>query len=328
LIPLIGHAAVRARISGAIERGTLPASLLFQGPQGAAKERLALWVGERLLCADPQPDGEPCGICQHCAYVARGVHPDLLWFFPRPHLKKSKPDADDMLADLAEAIEERLEKTGVWPPVAGTAGIYVPAIRALVQRAVLTPAMARRKVIVVADAHRLIVQEGNDEASNAFLKLLEEPLADTTIILTSSSPSSLLPTIRSRVVSVRIPPLSAEDRRELSALGITPQTGADAHAAAAAMLDAVGRDDATRCRTAFRQGVSGARGNYFDTLEALTMLLHERTRSAAGRGDNHAAACSARAVEVVEEAKRLTRTNVNPQLISATLLNDLAALMR
>ena len=80
--------------------------------------------------------------------------------------------------------------------------------RLIVQQAVRTPSLARRKVFVVGDAERMVPQLANPEAANAFLKLLEEPPADTTIILTSSEPGALLPTIRSRVVSVRVPPLS------------------------------------------------------------------------------------------------------------------------
>ena len=45
----------------------------------------------------------------------------------------------------------------------------------------------------------------NTLGKDAFLKLLEEPPADTTIIVTSSEPGALLPTIRSRVVAIRVP---------------------------------------------------------------------------------------------------------------------------
>jgi DNA polymerase-3 subunit delta' len=64
---------------------------------------------------------------------------------------------------------------------------------------------------VVGDAERMVPQEGADAAANAFLKLLEEPPADTTLLLTSSEPGGLLPTIRSRVVTVRVPPLREAD---------------------------------------------------------------------------------------------------------------------
>jgi DNA polymerase-3 subunit delta' len=288
---------------------------------------LALWIGTRLLCVTPTPDGEPCGACQHCSYASRGAHPDLLWFFPRPRLKDPKPDDDDVLEDLAEGVADRLEKTGVWPAPGPTDALYVPTIRALVHRAVLTPALAARKVIAVGDAHMLAPQESMSEASNAFLKLLEEPLADTTIILTSSLPSALLPTIRSRVSAVRVPPLSPSAASELAALGVKHNAGDAARTAATAMLDAATRDAQSRYRYAFGQGAAGARGGFAESLDALTKLLHERARVAATRGDERAAAGAARGMELVERTKQLTRQNINPQLLSATLLDELAPLV-
>jgi DNA polymerase-3 subunit delta' len=59
-------------------------------------------------------------------------------------------------------------------------------------------------VFVVGDAERMVPQASSPEAANALLKLLEEPPADTFFVLTSSRPGSLLPTIRSRVLSVRV----------------------------------------------------------------------------------------------------------------------------
>jgi DNA polymerase-3 subunit delta' len=57
-----------------------------------------------------------------------------------------------------------------------------------------------RKVAAVYEADRM-----NTAAANAFLKTLEEPPADTTIFLISTRPYDLLPTIRSRCVSLRLP---------------------------------------------------------------------------------------------------------------------------
>src|SRR5207248_6786304 len=115
--------------------------------------------------------------------------------------------------DMAEAVRERVGNDGIYEPSAGDQGIYVATIRALVHTAALSPAMARRKVMIVADAEQMVVQEGSDQAANAFLKLLEEPPANTTIILTSSEPGALLPTVRSRVIAVRMAPLPEADVR-------------------------------------------------------------------------------------------------------------------
>jgi DNA polymerase III subunit delta' len=60
------------------------------------------------------------------------------------------------------------------------------------------PHEARARVIIIEDADRL-----NASASNCLLKTLEEPLRGTHIVLVTSAPDRLLPTIRSRTQRVR-----------------------------------------------------------------------------------------------------------------------------
>jgi DNA polymerase-3 subunit delta' len=204
----------------------------------------------------------------------------------------------------------------------------------------------------------MVPQEGADQAANAFLKLLEEPPADTTIIVTSSEPGALLPTIRSRVVAVRVPPLadddvrafladervaaalarsdaggSADERLRLAVGAPGTLLGAGGHAESLAhakrLLEAaLAPDPAARYTVALQQGVAQARGGFSDMLDALTALLHERTRRAMSRSDERHAAGAARAVEAVERAKELAAGNVSPQLVAAALLRDLGALLR
>lgn len=325
MLPLVGHVALRSRLATAVRKNALPASILLHGPAGTGKERLALWLASLLLCERRGERADPCGECQHCRYAAVGAHPDLHWYFPRPRLKDADPDVDDVTEDLAEAIGERASAKGAWEPAAATDSLYVATIRALVKRAALTPALAKGKVIVVADAERMVSQEGSDQAANAFLKLLEEPLADTTIVLTSSVPAALLPTVRSRVAAVRVPPLTPDASRELAKLGVTDgSANAKAQRSAASLLDAaMSANPADRYRQSYAQGASGARGGFTETLEALTRLLHERARTAASTGRERDARLAAHGVALVENAKRLARQNVNPQLITADLLSRL-----
>ncbi len=260
-------------------------------------------------------------------------HPDLHWFFPRPRLKgSSDPDLADIREDIAEGIAERLANGGLYEAPGGDEGIFVATIRAIVQTAALTPAMARRKVFVIGDAERMVSQEGSDQAANAFLKLLEEPPADTTIILTSSEPGALLPTVRSRVIAVRALPLTdaemkgfVDDPRIAPLLDLSTnparagQVGVgsagrlaerDAWTAAidqaTRFLDAASAPDrGRRARVALSQGVSGARGKFSDTLDALTSLLHDRAQAAAEQGEDKRARGAARAIAVVERTKEL-----------------------
>lgn len=350
MIPLYGHDALRIRLAEQADRGALPSSLLLQGPVGIGKQRLALWLGQRLLC-DGAGSAKPCGECQHCRYAAKLQHPDLRWFFPRPRIPNSTDIAvEDVQQEYDEAVRERVKAHGLYARPDGSSAIFLYVTRLLMQMATKSPAMARRKVFIVGDAERMVPQAASPEAANAFLKLLEEPPADTTLILTSSEPGSLLPTIRSRVVAVRVAPLGdeamqrfVEDPLAASALpnerpavllrlaNGAPGTligAADRAAALARATQFLAAADSGReqvLRIAFTAGSAKARGAFSDVLDALTVLVHDRARAAAARGDASGAQRAARAVPVIEDAKRAAEGNVNPQLVTARLLDALSA---
>jgi DNA polymerase-3 subunit delta' len=69
------------------------------------------------------------------------------------------------------------------------------------------PSSGDRQVFLIGEAEALAPQGSSSEAANALLKLLEEPPASTVLILTSSEPGRLLPTIRSRTTQLHLPPL-------------------------------------------------------------------------------------------------------------------------
>lgn len=357
--PLFGHTALRQRLTAAAADGRLPASLLFSGARGVGKQRFALWLGQYLLCERALADrlDEPCGACTQCRYSERGQHPDLHWFFPRPRLKDGDASPDDVKADLAEAIGERMEAEGLWAPSSGTEGLHVATIRALLHRASLRPAMAKRTVFVVGDAERMVSQEGSDQAANAFLKLLEEPPTGTTLLLTSSEPGALLPTIRSRVVSVRMPGLRPNEveaflddgavARKLARVprtealarangapgtlfagdGLTASFGAARRLLEAALSPPTPEGRADRIKASARLGVAGARGAFSDMLDALTHLLHTRTRELVHAGRDVDARRTASTLPLVEHAKARAMGNVSPQLLGGALTDALHDVM-
>jgi DNA polymerase-3 subunit delta' len=281
----------------------------------------------------------------------------LHWIFPRPRLKDSDPDLEQVREDYADAIAERVASYGLYAAPSGSEGIYVATVRSIVQQAVISPAVGRRKVFIVGDAERMVPQEGSDQAANAFLKLLEEPPADTTIILTSSEPGALLPTIRSRLVTVRVPLVSDKAVREFVENTVVRKKLDDAGKASTservrAAAGAPGRlfsgvaearatlnarrfvDAATGTRpslthsTALGQGSAGARGIFADTLDALLELLGERVRDALHRKDLPAAASAAKAVDAVLQAQTYAASNVSPQLLTSKLIRDLSVTLR
>ncbi|MBC2604196.1 DNA polymerase III subunit gamma/tau [Puniceicoccus vermicola] len=84
-------------------------------------------------------------------------------------------------------------------PVNKMRQIGVDAMRRLVRTVSHSANQGGRKVGIVLDADRM-----NLQASNAFLKTLEEPPSDTTLFLLSTRPNDLLDTIRSRCMSFKI----------------------------------------------------------------------------------------------------------------------------
>lgn len=114
-------------------------------------------------------------------------------------LAKNDPAARDLIAagshpDLHHIASE------------GQKEIPVAAIRSVVEAMQKTPARGGYRVVVIDGAQKL-----NRHASNALLKLLEEPLPNSLIILTTSSDKQLLETLCSRCVKLPLHPLSYEE---------------------------------------------------------------------------------------------------------------------
>lgn len=96
--------------------------------------------------------------------------------------------------------------------------ISIDEVRSLVQTAQFGPSVSRYRVVVIEDADRMV-----ERTSNVLLKALEEPPEGTIWILCAPSEADLLPTIRSRVRSVRLIVPSIDSVAGL----IVSRTGAD-----------------------------------------------------------------------------------------------------
>ena len=82
--------------------------------------------------------------------------------------------------------------------------ISADSTRELINKIQVSPAVAPRKVAILHEVDRMHVT-----AANVFLKTLEEPPENTTLLLLTTRPYALLPTIRSRVLHFRFPSASA-----------------------------------------------------------------------------------------------------------------------
>ena len=204
-------------LSRAIARETLPPSLLFAGPGGVGKRRVARAVAEVVNCLKPRSMGselisregegemtpdpiDACGECASCKRIARGVHLDVI------------------------AIE---------PGDSGS--IKIEQVRDVIDRADYRPFEGKRRVVIIDHADALVPQ-----AQNALLKTLEEPPSASVFILVSSIPDALLPTVLSRCPRLRFGPLSAADVAG-ALIASHDYSESDARAAAADADGSIGR---------------------------------------------------------------------------------------
>jgi len=207
----------------------LPHSLLFSGPVGLGKNRFAQRFATSLLCESPAEDGAPCGTCKNCHLLSVGNHPDF----------------------RVATIEE------------GASGIAVDQIRELISYLSLRPHTANRRVVILTPAEAM-----NINAANSLLKVLEEPPADSVLILVSHRPQLLSATIRSRCARVEFrPPPPADGKDWLQQQGVKREAIADLLAAAggaplrAAELDQLGFPEAQKMMVADLQALRSGSGD-------------------------------------------------------------------
>ncbi len=180
---IIGQARAVEMLKDAAARGKLPHALLFTGIDGIGKRTAGILLAMRLNCEEP---ADPAAQpCGRCRACVK-IRSGV------------HPDVR-----LVTPINNR---------------IRIDRIRDLIASCVFRPAEGRARVVVMSDADRM-----NTEASNALLKLLEEPPVGTHLILTATESENLLPTVVSRCREIRFSPLSPEVLSET----LLPRTGVD-----------------------------------------------------------------------------------------------------
>jgi DNA polymerase-3 subunit delta' len=118
-------------------------------------------------------------------------------------LTGSTPDAVERLAKAVAAVvlqESPVDHPDYFQvqPESKSRRITVEQIRDLEKSLYLRPYRAKRKVGVILAAERMCLPPA--QAANAFLKTLEEPSASTLLLLTTTEPFLVLPTIISRCI--------------------------------------------------------------------------------------------------------------------------------
>jgi DNA polymerase-3 subunit delta' len=173
---IAGHRPILKLLASAIERDSLPQSLLFNGPEGIGKAAVAIAVAQAVNCPNRVGQGssqglDSCGTCPSCTRIARGVHGDVI---------------------IVEPGE--------------TGSIKIEQVRDALEHVSYRPFEGRRRVVIIDHA-----EAAGGNAQEALLKRLEEPTSASMFILISSQCDLLLPTVRSRCYQLRYAPLPDAD---------------------------------------------------------------------------------------------------------------------
>src|SRR5438552_2776985 len=184
---LIGNDEVKESLRHLLASGRMPGSLLFTGEAGIGKKLFALELAKALNCRN-RAGVEACDECSSCRRISGSVFPPFT-------------SADDNKERMIWSEHGDLAMVRPYKQI-----IRVKPMRELEGEANFRPFEGAARVFIVEDADYM-----NDSAAAALLKTLEEPPATSHLILTTTNPTALLATIRSRCQTIRFAPISADE---------------------------------------------------------------------------------------------------------------------
>ena len=196
-----GNAEVVHSVREMLARDRFPHGVILAGPAGSGKYTLTTMIARAMNCLErPIVDGLPdfCGKCSNCMRIGQ---------------------LEDLAARCAEASESRegMKETEkketrlfiqthadvlVIPPDPPQMMIKVDQVRRVIESIHFRPSEGRERVFIFTDSAFM------KEAANSLLKILEEPPDFATIFLLTENAGELLPTIRSRTMTLQLRNLS------------------------------------------------------------------------------------------------------------------------
>jgi DNA polymerase III subunit delta' len=238
---LIGNDEAKDSLRRLLASGRMPGSLLFTGEEGIGKKRFALELAKALNCRN-RTGVEACDECASCKRIAKSTFPVF-------------PDANDNRERMIWSEHGDVAMIRPYLQI-----IRVKPIRELEREANFRPFEGTARVFIIEDADYL-----NESASNALLKVLEEPPPTSYLILTTTNPTALLATIRSRCQVIRFAPVAAE-QIEKFLIAEKQSRATDAQLLARVSRGSLGRACATDVED-YRQ----KRDAMFEVLKALAI---------------------------------------------------------
>lgn len=195
---IIGQKEVKKLLEKSLKKGRIASSYLFCGPEGVGKTITSFNFAKAMNCrihkTDSCPNDTSAKKCPSCRKIDLFSHPDVKILFPVPKKIREENSRNELLKEGKIHIYQKTEV------------ISIDDVRDVEEMLLMKPFDINKRVVIIIDAEAM-----TEEAQNAFLKVLEEPPRDTTIILTSSQPERLFSTIRSRCQKITFKRLSREE---------------------------------------------------------------------------------------------------------------------
>ncbi len=208
---IIGQEYLKEMLVKAVDGGRISHAQLFSGESGYGVLPLAIAYAQYINCT-AKLNGDSCGRCASCIKMADLVHPDIHFVFPVNSAEKSSASKATSVTFLPQWRSIIKKSGGYFTEQDWYDKIEIGNKQGIISRVEADEIIktlsfksfeAEYKVMFIWMPEKM-----NIAASNALLKLLEEPWDKTLFLLISEKPSKLLKTITSRAQEIVVPRLS------------------------------------------------------------------------------------------------------------------------
>lgn len=203
------HESIKERLRALVDNNRLPHALLLEGPEGVGKFSLARALAQYIHCEN-RTDGDSCGVCPSCRQHETFNQADTFYSFPILKAVADTGISDDLMHEWKRfLVDYPFMNFDRWLAALdnpnGQPLIYSAESLNIIRKFSTTSYSTRYKILLMWLPERM-----QPDCANKLLKLVEEPLDDSLLVFVSDAPQLILPTIYSRLQSIKVKRLSDE----------------------------------------------------------------------------------------------------------------------